>query len=331
MPRILVAGKIHADGLAVLSSAPGVTVDYVEEVSAASYKPFLAAADALLIRTQPLSAAFVADARNLKIVSRHGVGYDSVDVAALNGRGIPLAVVGDVNSRAVAEHAAMLMLSAARRAVLFDRKMRQGDWNYRNSLDADELDGGTLLVVGFGRIGRRLAQIAAALGMTVLAYDKFQGADQIAAAGATPVDDLLDGLSRADVVSLHVPKSGAEPLIGAAELAVMKRSAILVNTARGGLIDEKALLAALDEGRLAAAGLDVLDSEPPANNDPMLACDRVVLSPHNAGLTEACARRMAISAAENIIDFFKGTLDPTLVVNRSEIAAQRLSPVGGWS
>ena len=328
MPRILVAGKIHADGLAVLHSAPGVTIDYVEEVSAASYAPFLAAADGLLIRTQPLSAAFVADAPNLKIVSRHGVGYDSVDVAALNDRGIPLAVVGDVNSRAVAEHAAMLMLSAARRTVLFDRKMRQGDWNYRNSLDADELDGGTLLVVGFGRIGRRLAQIAMALGMTVLAYDKFQAADQIAAAGATPVDDLLDGLSRADVVSLHVPKSGAEPLIGAAELAVMKRSAILVNTARGGLIDETALLAALNEGRLAAAGLDVLDAEPPAGDDPMLACDRVVLSPHNAGLTEACARRMAISAAANILDFFRGTLDPALVVNRAEIAS-RLSPVGG--
>lgn len=329
MPRILVAGMIHADGLAILNSAPGVTVDYVQEVTAASYAPFLATADALLIRTQPLSAALIAGAPHLKIVSRHGVGYDSVDVAALNDRDIPLAVVGDVNSRAVAEHAVMLMLSAARRTVLFDRRMREGDWNYRNSLDADELDGGTLLIVGFGRIGRRLAQIATALGMTVLAYDKFQGADQIAAAGATPVDDLLDGLSRADVVSLHVPKSGTEPMIGAAELAVMKRSAILVNTARGGLVDERALLAALNEGRLAAAGLDVLDSEPPTDDDPMFTCDRVVLSPHNAGLTEACARRMAIAAAVNILDFFRGTLDPALVVNRSEIAAQRLSPVGG--
>lgn len=328
MPRVLVAGKIHADGLAVLHAAPEVTVDYVEEVSAASYEPFLPAADALLIRTQPLPAAFVEKAPRLGIVSRHGVGYDSVDVAALNARGIPLAVVGDVNSRAVAEHAVMLMLAAARRTVLFDRKMRAGDWNYRNSLDADELDGGTLLIVGFGRIGRRLAQIAAALGMVVIAYDRFQDAAEIAAAGVTPVGDLMDGLKRADVVSLHVPKSGAEPLIGTAELAVMKRSAVLVNTARGGLIDEAALLAALNEGRLAAAGLDVFDAEPPAAGDPMLACERVVLSPHNAGLTEACARRMAISAATNIVDYFKGTLDPALVVNRSEIAAQRLSAVG---
>lgn len=328
MPRVVVAGKIHADGLSVLRNAPDVEVDYVEEVSAASYEPFLPDADALLIRTQPLPAHFVAAAPRLKIVSRHGVGYDSVNVAALTSRRIPLAVVGDVNSRAVAEHAAMLMLSAARRTVLFDRKMREGDWNYRNSLDADELDGRTLLVVGFGRIGRRLAQIAAALGMTVLAYDKFRDAAEITAAGVTPVDALLDGLRRADVVSLHVPKVGAEPLIGAAELAAMKRSAILVNTARGGLIDEKALLLALDEGRLAAAGLDVLDAEPPGRDDPLLGCERVVLSPHNAGLTEACARRMAIAAATNILEFFKGTLDPALVVNRSEIEALHLSTIG---
>ena len=125
----------------------------------------------------------------------------------------------------------------------------------------------------------------------------------------------MDGLHRADVVSLHVPKSGPEPLIGAAELAVMKRSAILINTARGGLIDEKALLAALEEDGFPRRGLDVLDCEPPAGDDPMLVCERVVLSPHNAGLTEACARRMAIAAAANILDFFKGTLDPALVVN----------------
>ncbi|ANH03088.1 hydroxyacid dehydrogenase [Shinella sp. HZN7] len=328
MPRVLVAGKIHADGLAILRQAPGVVVDYVEEVSAESYRPFLPTADALLIRTQPLTAGHVEEAPNLRIVSRHGVGYDSVDVGALNSRHIPLAVVGDVNSRAVAEHAAMLMLAAARRTVLFDRKMRAGDWNYRNSLDATELDGGTLLLVGFGRIGKRLAQIAGALGMTVLAYDKFQDAAGIAAAGVIPVDDLMDGLRRADVVSLHVPKVGDKALIGAAELAVMKPSAILVNTARGGLIDEAALVAALDEGRIAAAGLDVFEDEPPRADSPLLANERVVMSPHNAGLTEACARRMAVAAAQNILDFFKGTLDPALVVNRAEIAARRPATIG---
>lgn len=318
MVRILVAGKLHPDGLALLKR-DDIQLDYVEEVSAASYRPYLKNADALLIRTQPLPAEYIAEATRLKIVSRHGVGYDAVDVGALNTRRIPLTVVGDVNSRAVAEHATMLMLAAARRALIFDRKMRNGEWNYRNTLDMDELDGRLLLIVGFGRIGRRLAEIARVLGMEVSAYDRYQPDDVILAEGVRPVGDLNAALREADVVSLHVPRVGDTPLLGAAELALMKRTAIVVNTARGGLIDEAALVEALNEGRLAGAGLDVFVNEPPADDDPLLSCERAVLSPHNAGLTVACARRMAVSAAQNILDHFAGVLDPALVVNLSEI------------
>jgi D-3-phosphoglycerate dehydrogenase len=323
MPRVVVAGKIHPDGLAILTNAPGIDVDYVEEVSAESYKPYMASADGLLIRTQPLPAEFIEAAPNLKIVSRHGVGYDSVDVPALNARRIPLAIIGDVNSRAVAEHAAMLMLAAARRAVLFDQKMRSGDWNYRNTLDALELDGGTLLIVGFGRIGRRLSQIAKGLGMDIVAYDRFQDPASILAHGVQPVESLEEGLRQADVVSLHVPKVGTQALIGERELSWMKRTAIIVNTARGGLIDETALLAALVEKRIGAAGLDVFSEEPPLPDSPLLSCERVILSPHNAGLTEACGRRMAMSAATNIVDFFNGTIDRSLVVNEAELNQPR--------
>lgn len=318
MVRILVAGKLHPDGLALLKR-DDIQLDYVEEVSAASYRPYLKNADALLIRTQPLPAEYIAEATRLKIVSRHGVGYDAVDVGALNTRRIPLTVVGDVNSRAVAEHATMLMLAAARRALIFDRKMRNGEWNYRNTLDMDELDGRLLLIVGFGRIGRRLAEIAKVLGMEVSAYDRYQPDDVIRAEGVRPVGDLNAALREADVVSLHVPRVGDTPLLGATELALMRRTAIVVNTARGGLIDEAALVEALNEGRLAGAGLDVFVNEPPADDDPLLSCERAVLSPHNAGLTVACARRMAVSAAQNILDHFAGVLDPALVVNLSEI------------
>jgi D-3-phosphoglycerate dehydrogenase len=327
MVRVLVAGKIHPDGLALLQR-PDIDLDYVEEVSAPSYQPYLAGADAILIRTQPMSAAFIAEAARLQMVSRHGVGYDAVDVSALNARKIPLAVVGDVNSRAVAEHATMLMLAAARRTVIFDSKTRSGEWNYRNSLDMDELDGRSLLIVGFGRIGKRLAQIALALGMQVSAYDSFKSDEAISSEGVRPVSDLQSGLREADVVSLHVPKVGDTALIGANELALMKKTAIIVNTARGGLIDEQALAEALDAGRLAAAGLDVFDDEPPRSNNPLLRCERAILSPHNAGLTAACARRMAISAAQNILDHFAGALDPALVVNHSEIVAALHTAVG---
>lgn len=327
MVRVLVAGKIHPDGLAVLKR-PGVEIDYVEEVSSASYKPYLKDADAILIRTQPLPGDFIAAAPKLKIVSRHGVGFDAVDVAALNARKIPLAVVGDVNSRAVAEHTVMLMLAAARRTVIFDQRTRSGDWNYRNSLDCDELDGRSLLIVGFGRIGRRLAEIAKALGMDVLAHDRFQADETILARGVKPVADLSEGLSQADVVSLHVPKVGDQPLIGPAELALMKPSAILINTARGGLVDEDALAEALGARRLAGAGLDVFRDEPPHSDNPLFKCERAILSPHNAGLTEACARRMAISAATNIMNFFDGRLDPSLVVNQEEVRGVAGEAVG---
>jgi len=327
MVRVLVAGKIHPDGLAVLQR-PDVEIAYVEEVSSPSYRSFLADADAILIRTQPLPADYIAEAPKLKIVSRHGVGFDAVDVAALNERQIPLTVVGDVNSRAVAEHAVMLMLAAARRAVLFDRKMRDGDWNYRNSLDCDELDGRTLLIAGFGRIGQRLSQIAKALGMDVWAYDRFQADEVLLARGVHPVSDLRDALSRIDVISLHVPKVGDQPLIGREELAVMKPSAILVNTARGGLVDEIALVEALNSGKLAGAGLDVFGDEPPLPDNPLLSCDRAILSPHNAGLTEACARRMAIAAATNIVNFFDGQLDSSLIVNQDQIQVRSGAAVG---
>lgn len=327
MVRVLVAGKLHPDGLAVLKR-PDVEIDYVEEVSAESYKPYLDRANAVLIRTQPMTAAHIALAPNLKIVSRHGVGFDAVDVDALNGRGIPLTIVGDVNSRAVAEHATMLMLAAARRTVIFDSKTRAGDWDYRNSLDCDELDGRTLLIVGLGRIGRRLSQIAKALGMDVWGYDSFQSDETMIARGVYPVSSLVEGLRKADVISLHVPKVGDQPLIGAEELALMKPSAILINTARGGLIDEAALAEALSNGKIAGAGLDVFGDEPPAKDNPLLTCERAILSPHNAGLTEACARRMAISAATNILDFFDGKLDRSLVVNAGHTSALTGAVVG---
>jgi D-3-phosphoglycerate dehydrogenase len=327
MMKVLVAGKIHPDGLAVLKR-PDIEIAYVEEVSSPSYRPFLSDADAILIRTQPLPADYIAEAPKLKMVSRHGVGFDAVDVASLNERKIPLAVVGDVNSRAVAEHATMLMLAAARRTVLFDRKMREGDWNYRNSLDCAELDGRTLLIAGFGRIGQRLSQIAKALGMDVWAYDRFQADEALLARGVHPVSDLHDALTRADVISLHVPKVGDQPLIGRQELSLMKSTAILINTARGGLVDEVALAEALTSGKLAGAGLDVFEEEPPQPDNPLLSCDRAILSPHNAGLTEACARRMAIAAATNIINFFDGRLDSSLVVNQDEIQVRTGAAMG---
>ncbi len=316
--RVLVAGKVHDAGIALLRRRPDIAVDFVEAVTTEAYRPFLANADAILIRTQPMTAAEIALAPKLKIVSRHGVGYDAVDVAALNARSIPLAIVGDVNSRAVAEHTLMLMLAAARRTVAHHVASTTGHWNERNRFDSTELDGKSLLVLGFGRIGRRVAELAKAFGMVVTAFDPFVTDEQAAALGVAHAPDMTSTLAMADYVSVHMP-GGQGPMIGAAELACMKSSAIIVNAARGGIIDEHALDAALRQRRLRAAALDVLVEEPPAQDHPLLSNPFITISPHNAGLTEECAMRMAIAAAQNILDRLDGKLNQKLVVNAEAI------------
>lgn len=314
MPHVLVAGKLHPSGIDLLRSQPNVTFDYLEEVSEASYAPLIDKAEGLVIRTQPLSAETVKRADRLRIVSRHGVGYDSVDLPSLEQRGIALVVVGDVNSVSVAEQAMMLLLATAKRAVRSDRAVRAGDWAWRNRLEPTELWGKRLLVVGFGRSGRHLARMAGGFGMEIRAFDPFLAARSWPEGAVALVPELPEGLAWADFVSVHAPKTD-KPVIGADELAVMKPSAIIVNTARGGVVDEAALIKALDERRIAAAGLDVFDDEPPAPGNPLLATDQVVLSPHVAGLTAECAERMAVSAVQNVLDFFAGRIDPALVVN----------------
>ena len=320
MPHILVAGKVHEDGIDLLNSTPGITFDLVDEVSLESYAPLVGKADAVLIRTQPMPASVISSATRLKIVSRHGVGYDAVDVAALNARRIPLAIVGDVNSRAVAEHTLMLMLAAARNTVAHDSASRNGNWLVRNQFATSELDGKTLLLIGFGRIGRRVAHLAQAFGMSVMAHDPYAEPRDLTGAGVAAAADLNAAYALADYISLHAPASPDGPLLTAHELALMKPTAIVVNAARGELIDEAALDEALRAGRLGAAALDVLAQEPPGAGHPLLQNPRVTISPHSAGLTRECAARMSVASVRNILDFFAGTIDRRLVVNGGEIA-----------
>jgi D-3-phosphoglycerate dehydrogenase / 2-oxoglutarate reductase len=319
MAVVLVAGKIHHAGLDLLRAHGDIQVEYVEAVTTETYLPFLPKADAVLLRTQPMTAADIATAPSLKIVSRHGVGYDAVDVAALNARNIPLAIVGDVNSRAVAEHTMMLMLSAARRTVAHHVASTTGNWNERNRFDSTELDGKTLLVLGFGRIGRRVAELAKAFGMSVRAYDPYVSAEQMAGLDVLHAESLTSDLATADFISVHMPGGQSGAIISAKHLAMMKPSSIIVNAARGGLIDEAALDQALRQRKLRSAALDVLAAEPPAADNPLLSNPFVTISPHNAGLTEECAMRMSLFAAQNILDCFDGKLDRKLIVNADHV------------
>ena len=315
MPHILIAGKLHPAGLALLNAAKGITYTYIEDISEASYQPYLEQADAMVIRTQPMGAASVAKATKLEIVSRHGVGYDAVDLAALNARKIPLCIVGDVNSVSVAEHAMMMILACAKQAIRSDAAVRHGPWGWRNTLEQGEVSGKRLLIIGYGRIGRHLAQMAQAFGMKISAYDPYLAAQGWPAGTVGCAADLASGLADADFVSVHIPKADG-PLIGAAEIALMKPGVIIVNTARGGIVDEAALADALRSGQIAAAGLDVFDAEPPTPDHPLLAFDQVILTPHTAGLTREAAERMATASVQNVLDHFAGQLDPGLIVNK---------------
>lgn len=324
MPHLLIAGKLHPSGLDLVASSPGVTFDYVEEVSEPSYASLIGKADALVLRTQPLSAPTVAKAPRLRIVSRHGVGYDAVDLAALNARGIALAIVGDVNSVSVAEHAMMLLLACAKRARLADRAVREpAFWGWRNRLETTEISGRRLLIVGYGRAGRHLARMAQGFGMEVRASDPFLAAQGWPAGDTAPVASLSEGLAWADAVSVHAPK-GERPVLGAPELARLRPGAILINTARGGVVDECALAEALRTGQVGAAGLDVFDEEPPPPDHPLLAFDQVLLSPHIAGLTVDAAERMAIASVQNAIDYLEGRLDPALLANKESLECHDL-------
>lgn len=318
MPHILIAGKLHPAGLALLDATQGITYSHVEEVSEAAYQPYLQQADAVVIRTQPMSAASIAKAARLQIVSRHGVGYDAVDLAALNARNIPLCIVGDVNSVSVAEHAMMLILASAKQVIRSDASVRHGPWGWRNKLEAGEISGKRLLIIGYGRIGRHLARMASGFGMQICAVDPYLAAQGWPEADLASPIDLEAGLAWADIVSVHVPKAGA-PLIGAAELARMHKGAIIVNTARGGVVDEVALADALRAGHIAGAGIDVFDVEPPAPDHPLLGFDEVILTPHIAGLTQQAAERMAISSVQNVLDFFEGRLAADLIVNKDHL------------
>jgi len=320
MPHVLIAGKIHEAGLTILKNTPGFTWDLVEEVSTASYAPFIAQADALLLRTQPLTAKEIAQGVNLQVVSRHGVGYDAVDVTALNQRGIPLTIVGDVNSLSVAEHTLALLLAVAKQVRVYDAGIRSGHWNCRNSFSAIELSGRTLLVLGFGRIGREVARLAGCFNMHVVAWDPFVAAETFSALNVQRAEALTDGLKMADALTVHLPLSDSKPLLGRTELALLKPNAIVINTARGGIIDERALVEALKNETLAGAGLDVFSQEPPAPDSPLLlGSDRLILSPHSAGLTQEAAMRMSVSAVNNIIHYFNGTLEENLIVNHRQI------------
>ena len=317
MPKILIIQSIHDDGMALLEARPDIRYDIVDGSSTEVMQAKIADADGVTIRTALLPAEVLACAKRLKIVSRHGVGFDNIDLDTLNRRGIPLALTADANATSVAEHVLFMMLYLAKQGGRYDRATRDGSWHLRNSLDAVDIAGRRVLILGFGRIGKEVATLCKAFRMPISVYDPFIPKDVVQAAGYTTVDDLGEALTATDILTVHMPLTeDNRNLIDEAALKALPRDAFVINCARGGIVDETALYSALTSGEIAGAGLDVFEQEPPRRDHPLLALDSVVLSPHSAGLTMECAKRMAVSTIRNVLAGIDGRLDPAMVVNK---------------
>ncbi|HEX6141652.1 MAG TPA: hydroxyacid dehydrogenase [Geminicoccaceae bacterium] len=314
--KVLVIQPFHEEGMRILEARDDVRLEVIDTTDEAAITAAIRDADAVTLRVAKLPARVIEQAERLKVVSRHGVGYDNVDVLACSRRGIVVTITAAANAVAVAEHALGLMLALSNQVLPYDRATRSGDWTIKQRLPRFELAGKRLLIVGFGRIGRQVARRAEALGMEVDVYDPYVDPEVIGRAGYGQVQDLRGGLGGIDVLTLHTPlTSETRGMIGADELALLPAHAILINTARGGIVDEAALADALRNGRLAGAGLDVFAEEPPPRDHPLFALDNVVLSPHAAGPSREAGIRMAVAVARNTLAALDGRVDPEMVVN----------------
>jgi D-3-phosphoglycerate dehydrogenase / 2-oxoglutarate reductase len=254
---------------------------------------------------------------DMKVVTRIGVGYDAVDVSALSRRNVPLMVAGSANSPSVAEHALFMMLTLAKRGQEMHSCVKDNKWAARLGMLPFDLFGKTVLIIGFGRIGTRTARRCLAMEMTVLVYDPYKSAAEIKAAGCEPVADLDGALPRADFVSIHCPKTPETVgMFNAVRIGRMKPTAYLINTARGGLIEEKALHTALVSGKLAGAGLDVFEQEPPPAGHSLFELPNVIMAPHVAGVTVEAVDRMSEQTARNILSVLDGDPIRANVINQ---------------
>lgn len=312
---IAVADPIHAAGLERLRSTYDVA--FLPGIAAPETRAnAIAAAEAIVVRVFRIDEALLSGAPKLKLVAKHGSGVDNIDIPAASKHGVLVCnTPGGANSTSVAEGAVTLMLAVLRQVRGMDACVREGRFNERWKLSLHELWGKTLGLVGLGQIAKVTARICGAgFNMKVLAFDPFVSAEDMAKAGAQKVESLTDLARQADVISVHAPLSkGTQHLVGAAVIGAMQPHAIIVNTSRGGLVDEAALIAALQAGKIAGAGLDVFEQEPPAADNPLFKLGNVVLSPHVAGVTEDALRGMAMSVAEVIDNVFAGRRPPTLL------------------
>jgi len=309
MIKVATMGKIHDDGINILRESNFEIVN-ISDFSRENLINYLRDVDAIAIRTATLSKNILEECKSLKIISRHGVGYDNVDLDYLNQEKIALTITGSSNAITVAEHVMSMFLNLCKLSKTSDQLVRNGKFNQTQIIkDTFELYNKNIFIIGFGRIGKELAKRCNGFESVVYVFDPYIKSSIIKENNCFPVN-FEEGIKIADFISVHLPLNAkTKYLIGKKELSKMKNTCIIVNTARGGIIKEVDLLWALRNQIIHSAGLDVFEQEPPNIHNPLLKINNLILSPHSAALTLECRKRMGIETCSNIVNYLNNKTD----------------------
>ena len=312
---MLVIQNIHQEGIKLLEDNSSYEFEIFDEINE-DLKKKIVDCDAISIRTAKLPNEIISSAKKLQIISRHGVGYDNIGLKSTKEIGATLTITATANAVAVAEHVMFMLLNISKRKDMYDQSVKSGKFNDRNKLPKTiELWGKNILIAGFGRIGRALIKRCLGFEMNVFVYDPYINDEKIKSLGGKKVDDIKDSVKEMDAISLHMPLNDeTRNIINYDLLRSMKKNCIVINAARGGIINEVDLDKALRENLIFGAGLDVFETEPPKSDNPLLKNDKVFLSPHTAAFTEECMIRMGKETIQNIIDFFEKKLDKSKII-----------------
>ena len=318
MSKIAIVDKIHSDGIKLLEKDQKFQYEVIEDLSKKNLISKLPAFDGITLRRGKIDAEILEKCKNLKVISRHGVGYDNVDIKFLKKNNITLLVTATTASVSPAEHIMFMILNISKGKDFYDQAVRNGKFEsimHMKNNNNFELSNKKILIVGFGRIGRKLIKRCLGFEMKVYAYDPFVGKKIIESFGGIKVDDLNKSLKEIDILSLSVPLTEkTHNMINLEKMKIMKKSAVIINISRGGVVNERDLNEALNNKIIYGAGLDVFEKEPPTNANPLLTNENVLLSPHAATFTEECLSKMSIETVQNIINFFENKLDKSMIV-----------------
>ena len=314
--KILVVQNIHLEGIKLLKNNPNYEFEIIEDADYEILKKKIINCDGLSIRTAKLPGDLINLAKKLKIISRHGVGYDNIDLNASKKNNITIAITATANAVAVSEHVMFMLLNISKGKNMYDETVKAGKFNERNILPKTiELWEKNILIIGFGRIGQNLIKRCLGFEMNVYVYDPFVDKENIESLGGKKVENLNLAVKDMDAITLHMPLNNeTKNMINLDMLKLMKKNCILINAARGGIINENDLNEALNNNYIFGAGLDVFETEPPEKDNPLLKNNKTFLSPHTAAFTEECMQRMGIETIQNIIDFFEEKLEKSKIV-----------------